>query len=62
MSEMEPPKGARLDASKSADHVPLELPSSGDENNIGATSKEYEEQQSYLQGIRLHLVMVAYVI
>lgn len=29
--------------------------------DVGATSKEHESKQSYIQGFRLHLIITAYV-
>lgn len=31
-------------------------------NDVGATSAEYESQQQYLQGARLHLITAWYVL
>lgn len=36
-------------------------PLPGSQNDIGATSKEHESMQCYLQGFRLRLMIVAYV-
>lgn len=37
----------------------VQTPQAVEQAILGATSKEYEDQQHYLQGVRLYLIMVS---
>lgn len=37
----------------------VQKPQAVEQAILGATSKEYEDQQHYLQGVRLYLIMVS---
>lgn len=54
-------KDNKLTTFESTEHKSHESPPVTNKNNVEATSKQYEEQQSYLQGVRLHLVTAACV-
>lgn len=50
-----PQNGTSLESGETG--IPNDTPA-----DVGATSKEHESQQSYLQGLRLYLIITAYVL
>jgi hypothetical protein len=50
----DPDKGSHLGSGQIG--IPNDTPT-----HVGATSKEHESKQTYIQGVRLHLIITAYV-